>query len=409
MDTFIARQPIFDRNKKVYGYELLFRSGIENFFNHSMLDQATSKVISDSFFLFGISSLTGGKRAFINVSEDFLLEEYLYLIPKEQIVIEILENVSVNSRVIQACEQLKNKGYLIALDDFVYEDSSHPLLRWTDFVKVDFLSTEPEKRKELIEKFSGRGIRFLAEKLETPLSFREAKILGYQYFQGYFFKKPDILTSKDISGFKLHYLHILQEIHRPELNFKQLEKIIKKEVSIAYKLLRYINSAYYGLPNKVSSILQALTLLGEKEVRKWCSLIALAHMGVDKPEELVMEAIVRARFCESMAPMANLPQQKDDLFLLGMFSLIDAILDRPISDILDEIPLEGKIKMALLGEENALRDVLETFLVYQKGNWEKLSKYCQKLCVKEQLISKLYWDSMKWAQDSFYSEFLVWR
>ena len=409
MDTFIARQPIFDRNKKVYGYELLFRSGIENFFNHSVPDQATSKVISDSFFLFGIPSLTGGKRAFINVSEDFLLGEYLFLIPKEQIVIEVLENVSVNSQVIQACEKLKKKGYLIALDDFVYEDSSHPLLRWADFVKVDFLSTEPEKRKELIEKFSGRGIRFLAEKLETPLSFREAKIFGYQYFQGYFFKKPDILASKDISGFKLHYLHLLQEIHRPELNFKQLEKIIKKEVSIAYKLLRYINSAYYGLPNKISSILQALTLLGEKEVRKWCSLITLAHMGVDKPEELVMEAIVRARFCESMAPMASLPQQKDDLFLLGMFSLIDAILDRPISDILDEIPLEEKIKMALLGEENALRDVLETFLVYQKGNWEKLSKQCQKLCVKEELISKLYWDSMKWAQDSFYSELPVWR
>jgi EAL and modified HD-GYP domain-containing signal transduction protein len=404
LETFVARQPIFDRNQKIFGYELLFRSGLENVFNHPDPEQATSKVMTDTFFLLGIPSLTGGKRAFINVTEEFLLEDYISLFPKDQIVIEILEDVSLNSKVIQACEKLKNEGYLIALDDFVYEGPSNPLLKFADFLKVDFLSTKENKRRELIERFTGRGINFLAEKVETPLSFKEARMLGYQYFQGYFFNKPDIIKGKDISGFKLHYLRLLQEIHQAELDFKELEEIIKKEVSLSYKLLRYINSAYFGLPNKISSILQALVLLGEKEIRKWCSLIALANMGIDKPDELVIEAITRARFCESIAQYIGLTNRKDDLFLMGMFSLIDAILDRPLPDILRDIPIIEDIKDALIGNENHLSLILQTFYCYQKADWEKLSNHAFKLKIKEECVSKTYWDSIKWANECFFSE-----
>ncbi len=402
MDTFVARQPIFDRNQKVYGYELLFRSGVENIFIHPDPEQATSKVISDSFFLLGISRLTGGKRAFINITKDILLGEYLYLIPKELIVVEILENVDVNSQVIQACEKLKRAGYLIALDDFVYEDSYKPLLKLADFVKVDFLSTNGDKRKALVENFSAYGPRFLAEKLETPLSFREAKILGYQYFQGYFFNKPEIIRGKDISGSKLHYLLMLQEINRPELNFKKLGEIIKKEVSLSYKLLRYINSAYFGLPNKISSILQALVLLGEREIRKWCSLIAIAQMGLDKPEELILQAIIRARYCELIAQRLGKNERKDDFFLMGMFSLIDAILDRPMSEILRDIPIVDEIKEALLGEENDLSKVLRTIILYEKGDWMELTENISGLKLREDVVLRVYLDSVKWAHECFY-------
>ncbi len=402
MDTFVARQPIFDRNQKVYGYELLFRSGVENIFIHPDPEQATSKVISDSFFLLGISRLTGGKRAFINITKDILLGEYLYLIPKELIVVEILENVDVNSQVIQACEKLKRAGYLIALDDFVYEDSYKPLLKLADFVKVDFLSTNGDKRKALVENFSAYGPRFLAEKLETPLSFREAKILGYQYFQGYFFNKPEIIRGKDITGSKLHYLLMLQEINRPELNFKKLGEIIKKEVSLSYKLLRYINSAYFGLPNKISSILQALVLLGEREIRKWCSLIAIAQMGLDKPEELILQAIIRARYCELIAQRLGKNERKDDFFLMGMFSLIDAILDRPMSEILRDIPIVDEIKEALLGEENDLSKVLRTIILYEKGDCMELTENIFGLKLREDVVLRVYLDSVKWAHECFY-------
>lgn len=399
MDTFVARQPIFDRNQRVYGYELLFRSGLENVFYYPHPEHATSKVITDSFFLIGISRLTGGKRAFINVTEDILLEEYLFLIPNELVVVELLENVKVSSKVIQACEKLKKNGYLIALDDFVYEEAYKPLLKLADFIKVDFLSTNSDKRKTLVENFSSYGPRFLAEKLETPLSFREAKSLGYQYFQGYFFNKPEIISGKDISGAKLHYLLLLQEINRPELNFKQLERIIKKEVSLSYKLLRYINSAYFGLYNKISSILQALVLLGEREIRKWLSLIALAQMGLDKPEELIMQAIIRARYCELMAQHLGKNERKDDFFLMGMFSLIDAILDRPMPDVLRDIPILDEIKEALLGEENELRKVLKTILFYEKGNWEKLSESLAGVKIKEDILVSIYLDSIIWAHE----------
>ena len=408
MDTFVARQPIFDRNQKVYGYELLFRSGLENIFLHHNPNQASSKVIVDSFFLFGISRLTGRKRAFINVTEDILLEGYLHLFPKEFIVVEILENVNISSKIIRAAEKLKKDGYLIALDDFVYEESYKPLLRLADFVKVDFLSANGKRRQPMIKEFSIiNGPQFLAEKIETPLSFREAKILGYEYFQGYFFKKPDVLKTKDIPGFKLHYLRMLQEIHRPELNFQEIEKIIKKDVSLSFKLLRYINSAYFGLPNQISSILQAIALLGEKEIRKWCSLIALAQIGMDKPEELMTESMLRAKFCESLAITMGLLSHKEDLFLMGMFSLLDAFLDRPMSSILEDLPLSPKIREALLGEENDLRKVLETFLSYQEGNWEKLSEYALTLNIEEEVISKVYWDSLKWTYDCFYSNHII--
>ncbi|MGQ9846725.1 MAG: EAL and HDOD domain-containing protein, partial [Bacteroidales bacterium] len=229
-----------------------------------------------------------------------------------------------------------------------------------------------------------------------------ANVCGYQYFQGYFFNNPEFIYGKDISGLKLHYLLLLQEIHRPELNFKQLEKIIKREVSLSYKLLRYINSAYFGLPNKISSILQALLLLGEREIRKWCSLIALAQMGIDKPEELIIQTIIRARFCELMAQLLGKKGRSDDFFLTGMFSLIDAILDRQIDDILKDIPVIDDIKKALFGEKNELGMVLQIILLYEKGCWKDLSEAILKLKLDEGKVFQIYLDAVRWANECFF-------
>jgi EAL and modified HD-GYP domain-containing signal transduction protein len=203
-----------------------------------------------------------------------------------------------------------------------------------DFIKVDFLSTEKGARSGLVQEFGPSGVRFLAEKVETLEMLEEAKEIGYTYCQGYFFSKPKIISGKDIPGFKLHYLGVLQEIHRPELDFGRLSEIIKREVSLSFKLLRYINSAFFGLRNKISSLKQALLLLGEREIRKWMTLVTLATLGEDKPEEVVTQSILRAKFCESLAPFAGLFRRSGDLFLMGMFSMIDAILDRPLSEIL---------------------------------------------------------------------------
>jgi c-di-GMP-related signal transduction protein len=383
MDAFIGRQPIFDTHQQVFGYELLFRSGMNNVFTHTDPDQATSKVISDSFFLLGIPTLTGGKRAFINIPRDFLLNEYVYLIPKESMVVEILETVEPDQEIITACEKLKQAGYLLAVDDFIYDDKYKPLLNLVDFVKIDFLATKGEGRKALLEQYVSSGIRFLAEKVETPQEHKDALDLGYSYFQGYFFCKPTIISGKDIPAYKLHYLRILQVINRPEVDFKKLGEIIKNEISLSFKLLRYINSAYFGLRNKINSIMQALALLGEKEIKKWVSLIALANMGQDQPEELVIQALIRAKFCESLAPS------------------IDTILSRPLDEILKEIPIADEVKDALLGKQNRLRDVYEFVLVCEKGDWEKLPEQTARLGIQEARAYQLYLDALKWSYQCF--------
>ncbi|HSR10751.1 MAG TPA: HDOD domain-containing protein, partial [Thermodesulfobacteriota bacterium] len=383
--------------------ELLFRSGLNNAFQNSDPEQATAKVITDAFSLFNLSGLTEGKRAFINVTRDTLLKEYLYLIPKELIVAEILETIEPDQEVIAACRKLKEAGYLLALDDFVYRDGCQPLVEMADFIKVDFLAAAEDQRRDLFRRFSPSGAQLLAEKVETEEAFSQGLQIGYPYFQGYFFCRPTIFKSKDIPGFKLHYFQVLQEILRPEMDFGRLEKYIKQEVSLSYRLLRYINSAFFGLKNKINSIKQALALLGEKEIKKWLSMLTLANMGKDKPDELAVHTIARARFCESLAPLAGLLHRAEDLFLVGMFSLIDAFLDRPLPEVLEEIPIKDEIRGAILGEENKLTEVYRYAVSYEKGDWGQLAEQQVRIGVDEERPPKLYRDSLRWGNDAFRS------
>ena len=401
LESFIARQPIFDPQKKVYGYELLFRSGLDNFFQHPDPDQATSKVISDAFFLFDSSQLTEGKRAFINLTRETLLKEYVSMIPKDSIVAEITETIEPDSEVIEACRKLKKAGYLLAMDDFVYHQKYDPLLELADFIKVDFLASKESERRSLCRTFAPAGIRLLAEKVENSEAFAEALEMGYTYFQGYFFCKPTVMRGKDIPGFKLHYFDLLQEINRAEMHFDKLEQLIKRDVSLSYKLLRYINSAFFGLRNKINSLKQALLLLGEKEIKKWVSLITLAHMGTDKPQELAVHTITRAKFCESLAPHAGLLSRADDLFLTGLFSLIDAFLDRPLADILAEIPIQSEIKDAIGGQENLLGKVYHFVLSYEKGDWNRLDQQRIDMGIDETHPPQLYRQAIQWGQEAF--------
>jgi EAL and modified HD-GYP domain-containing signal transduction protein len=401
VDSFIARQPIFDTLQKVYGYELLFRSGLDNVFRSSDPDQATSKVLTDSFSVFGMSTLTSGKRGFINITRDILLKDYLFLIPKDEVVLEILENIQPEPQVIDACKRLKKAGYILAMDDFVYSDSYRPLMDLADFIKVDFLQTGEDERTALPERWGSNGIRFLAEKVENLKMFDEAKRIGYSLFQGYFFSKPTVISRKDIPKFKLHYLRILQEIHRPEMNFNRLGEFIKQEVSLSYKLLRYINSAFFGLRNTITSIKQALVLLGEREIKNWISLVALAGMGDDKPEELAIQAVIRAKFCQSLAPYAGLGGKAEDLFLLGLLSLIDAFLDRSMEEILKEIPVGDDIKSALLGGDSSLKSIYHFILAYEKGEWEKVTNLRLQLGINEAVPPRLYLAAVEWGQKCF--------
>ena len=399
MEHFVARQPILGRKQLVYAYELLFRSGLNNFFDSTDGDEASTRVIANSFLLFGIENLTGGGRAFINFTREILVQGFAEVLPARWVVVEILENVEPDEQVINACRRLKDKGFLLALDDFVYEPKFKPLVEMADIIKVDFLISQGEERAQLAELCHKHGIKPLAEKVETIEDFQEALDLGYEYFQGYFFSKPVVVARKDVPGFKLHYLRILSAVNKPEMDFNEVTSLIESSVSISYKILKLINSAAFGLKQKVSSIQQALTLLGHDEIRKWSSLLTLSGMAEDKPPEMVVISLVRAKFCELMAPLLRKVDQRHDLFLMGLFSMIDAVVGRPMKEVLEEIPLADDVKNALLLNKGPLRRVLDLAVAHEKADWAEVSALAANLRVTESELPELHIQALQWPKE----------
>lgn len=396
----VARQPIFDRVQNVFGYELLFRSNFINMYDGTNGDQATRSVIMNSFLLIGIETLTNGKIAFINFTANLLKNNIPAMLPKQWVAVEILEDVIPDAEIISACKKLKQDGYLLVLDDFVFTPEYIPLIKLADIIKVDFRATPREERWQLIRYLRDYHVKFLAEKIETQEDFQDALHMGYSYFQGYFFCKPVIMSGKNLSGYKANYLHILQEINRSELEFSQIEDIIKKDVSLSYKLLKFINSPIFGFRNTISSLRQSLTLLGQKELKKWVSLIALNGVADDKPGELILMSLIRARFLESLASIKMPKPQVADAFLMGMFSHIDVLLDRPLQEILDEISLDEEVKCALLDKgHNQFSVLYKLILAYEKGDWEACSGYAVDMELDERDVLKSYRESLVWAHD----------
>jgi EAL and modified HD-GYP domain-containing signal transduction protein len=306
--------------------------------------------------------------------------------------------VTPDDQVIAACQRLKDAGYQIALDDFVDADEYAPLVSLADIIKVDVLATTPAGRRAMVDRYAPKGIRLLAEKVETPEMFREAVDEGYAYFQGYFFARPSMLRARSAPEFRLTYLRLLQEASRPDVDLRRMAAIISQDVTLSYRLLRRINSAYYGIRGTVSSILEAVRLLGVEDIRRWASLLFLATLSLNKPHELVVESALRARFCESLAGDVGLAAQRDDLFILGMFSLLDAMLDRPLSELVSELPLTPSVKAALLGEPNAIRRVFDCAVAYLSGDWANMAAGVAALGLGEETLPLRYRDALMWVE-----------
>ena len=401
MEHFIARQPIFDTKGKVYAYELLFRSGLHNYFDSDDQDHAAASVIANSNLLFDLNEMTGNTKAFINCTRRVLLEEMMTTLPRQQAVVEVLEDIEPDDKLIEACRKLKKQGYIMALDDFVYHKNFEPLLELADIIKVDFLLSDIDEQRRLAQMMIPRGIKMLAEKVETHEVYEQAKEMGYQLFQGYFFAKPVIISRKDIPTNKIQFLRILKDVHAEDVDFKKLAQTIQSEVSLSYKLLKLINSASFALRHKVTSILQALSLLGLREIRSWVSLLSISSMADDKPAELVVSSLIRARMCEQLAQSCKMGDRQSDMFLMGLFSLLDVIMSRPIDEILKEITVEEDIAEALTGSEGEMKTVLDIVISMEKGEWEQISSLAIQLQLDEKALSEAYLDAVKWAQDIY--------
>jgi c-di-GMP-related signal transduction protein len=397
LEKFLARQPIFDHNRNVYGYELLFRSGPENYFDNSHPDAAAASA-ADNLLLFGVERLTEGRRAFMNCTREFLVHDFPFVFPKDRVVIEVLETVQVDHETVAACQRLKQAGYLLALDDFKPSPAWEPLVPLADFIKVDLLLTSEDEQMHLARTFSSTNVRLVAEKVESYDEFQRTLSWGYTYFQGYFFSRPQMVTHHDVPAYKLNYLRVLQAVNQPQMDLHAISERIKEEASLSYRLLRYLNSPAFPFVVNVSSIPHGLSLLGERGTRKWVSLVAIACMGDEKPAELVMLPLMRARFCELLAPYAGLAKSANDLFLLGLLSAMDAILDMEMTDVLKEIAIREDIRKALLGEKNKLRAVFDLALKYEMGAWGTIGDDLGRLGIGEELIPALYLQAVDWAR-----------
>ena len=289
---FIARQPILTRRRDVFAYELLFRSGIQNSFDGVNLEQVSASML-DTSFMIGLQKLTGGHCAFVNCPRDFLLHDYISLFPRDLVVVELLENIEPDAEVVDACQRLKRDGYLLALDDFVDTPDWAPLIEIADFIKVDFRLTNRIEQRALAARYKGNGIRMLAEKVETPEEFSEALEMGYSLFQGYFFCRPEMMQQRAIPASKLAYLDLLGAAMAAEFDMPALALKIKHEPSLTYKLLRYLNSAGFGLRTEIYSIPHALSMLGERELRKWIAVVSVGVMADRKSDELMTVPLVR--------------------------------------------------------------------------------------------------------------------
>ncbi len=401
MDIFIARQPIFDKELNVVAYELLYRNGKTNA-APSDDDGATSSVIINGLLMIGLETLTDKKKAFINFTGNLLRGDTPSVFSPEMVVIEVLENVESDPLLLEALRELKKRGYTIALDDYLESYVFEDIVALADIIKVDFLLSDLAAITRIAQRFKGSRVRLLAEKVETQQQFDLAVKLGYTYFQGYFFSKPSIVASKDMESMKLSQIKVLKELGTVDPEFSKISDAIESDISFTYKLLKLVNSGTYYGNSRITSIQQALVRLGMKELRKWTALIMMREAGRHKPEELVRSSLLRARTLEILSTQVKLGSRKTEFFLVGIFSMIDVILDRPLADILEELPLDSEIKNALSGEHNVLLQGLQIITAYERADWKALEQIgTLGRGMTDEMLSDAYFEAIKWTQELF--------
>lgn len=393
MDVFIGRQPILTVDKQLFGYELLHRTGNLNSFDGFDGNQATAEVISNSYLTFGLDKLSDQKKCFINFTKDLILDDTPKLFSPESIIIELLEDIEITEEIIKKCERFKADGYKIAIDDFTDFGNYENILHVIDIIKVDFLGTSKEKRIEIMDRYRHLPIQFLAEKVETLEEFEEAKDLGFELFQGYFFSKPSILSTKDLKPMPQLYIQILSEINQPSPDIQAVTTLAEKDVALSYKLLRLINSL--GLRVKVSNVKQAIVLLGLAEVKKWI-LILMVTKDTEQPPEILHLSLTRAKLAELLAKKINVnPHQAS---LVGMFSLLDTILQRPMEEVLEELPIDDNIKQTLMNvQQTEYHQILRIIKDLEQNDWEELSFHLNSLSIKSDALQNSYIEALKWA------------
>ena len=397
MDVFVARQPIFKRNMQLYGYELLYRRSKNNYFEGEDDTLSTAELISNSFLVIGYDELIENTKGFINFSEELLLRDMPLMLPREKVVIELLERAQITDELLLVLKKHKAMGYTLALDDFALDMKDKQvaeLLDLADIVKIEFPIVPLDIQRSLIRKYKNK-IKFLAERIETREEFGIALEMGYTLFQGYFFSKPVIVNAKEIHTVKSNAGLAIQELSRNDPDLKYIEKIFEQDLGLSYKLLKLANSAFFSTGRQVKSIRQAIMHIGTDELNSWLHLIFLKSMQTAENKELIKTSIIRAKL---LSLLVSEKCKEADCFFVGMFSSLDVLLNQDMEQALGGLPLSQTVKDTLLGRDTPLSPYLHIVINMEKGNWETVETLLRETRITQKACMDAYLSALRWQQ-----------
>jgi EAL and modified HD-GYP domain-containing signal transduction protein len=391
-DIFVARQPIYDQNNLLVGYEILYRSDEKNVAEFSDGKQASIDVILNSFINIGIENLVGRHQFFINITDDLIVNDSLIPVSDEQAVLEVLEDIKPTAEIVEGIKRLKKQGYIIALDDFKYSPDYDEILLLADYVKIDVLELNQKEIIRELRHLKHFKVKLLAEKVETHEMYDFCKLLGFTYFQGFHFCKPQLVTRKSIPANKFVVLNILEKLEKPSYDFNDVEKALAQDAILTFKILRYVNRAAFAQRKEIESIREALALVGGDIIKKWATLILMTQLSEGKPQALLITALVRARMCELVANTDG--RKNEQIFTIGLLSFLDALMGMEMKDLLSELSFSTLIKNALLMHKGENGEILENVILYERGQWNKL--------IENDVDAKIYFscyiDAVQWAE-----------
>ena len=393
-DVLLARQPIYDRNKKVVGYELLFRGESDTPISDFDGNLATSRVLLNLFTESDIASVTNDLPGYVNFTAELIHNPPLF--DPKTVVIEVLEDIQITDKIVASLRKLKQKGFTLALDDFIMDGRYEKILPLVDIIKLELPEMNDSELESTIENLKQHNLTLLAEKIETPEQFNRCHELGCDLFQGYFLSKPEIIKGKKIAAGKMAIINLISEIQNPEIDMDGLTSVISRDPALSFKLLKLINSAAFKRSNEIESIHKAVTLLGIDRIKSWASLLALSKLD-DKPEALHYQALVRAVMCERLSEYIA-PFLKDQFYTVGLLSCLDAFFDKSINKIVSHISLATEVRDALIEQKGQAGLALATTLAFEQAEWQKLNwTELAKFELNAKQINEIYFESSRKA------------
>ncbi|WP_412972275.1 EAL and HDOD domain-containing protein [Glaciecola sp. MF2-115] len=397
MFAFIARQPILDKDQDLFAYELLFRDGAYGAYPEH--EPNKSELISTRFNTLGIDEISGDQRAFINFLPETVINRFPQELSSDNIIVELTQNPAVNTSLLNACESLKNSGYQIALNDNRLQSAVLSPYPYIDIVKVDITKVSDQLLEKHVPILAASGIQLVAEQVSSLDQFAMCRDLGFDYFQGYFFTQPDTRSAKALPSSKVTLLELMSESSAEQFNLEKVASIIERDAALSYLLLRFINNPMINKREKITSLRHALHYLGEVEVKKFIALLSLASLNDTKPVELLQVSLVRAKFCELFELHKHGKKKAMSAFIVGLFSLLDAILDGDMPTILEKLPINNEIKQALMGVEGEYVQYLDTVRAFESGLWGKIITQSEKMNVSQKDLHALFNDAIRWSNE----------